>query len=453
MLIKLILQFIIIIPNISCAADLLDVWRASQSRDHAFIMSQLEQAAGKYRNQQGTSLWLPNVYLAATAGRIGSNNITKGATFAAPGMASIDKQATFETNITHGLINKNTLSIIQPIYDLQRLAETKQLKQSAVIGNLTLDVAQHNLMLLVADRYFSVLLANEHLFLMNSYSTALHKTYEEIKKRFQLGDATKIDLQEAAESIENIKVKLIEAKSDLIVKKLALADLLGTAEDIKKLKKFFIPTNIVNKNLTSLEQCIIKMTAQNLQLKILKALQEVARQEVAKYHALGSIKLNAVAQVSHVKNKGRYNASNNMKDYVLGIELSAPIFTGFYRTAKENETLQLLEKSKEEYNKAALEIEHNIRNCWFALSFATQKIKALENNLSTSKKKLLLTIKGHAVGSRNTLEILRANSDTIEIENTLFKEKIACLLNYLNMKAMTGELTEQDLLLVNQYLE
>jgi len=281
----------------------------------------------------------------------------------------------------------------------------------------------------------------------------VNKTFEEIKKRFQLGDATKIDLQEAAESIENIKVKLIEAKSDLIVKKLALADLLGTSEDIKKLKKFFITTNIVNKKFTSLEQCIIKMTTQNLQLKILKALQEVARQEVAKYHALGSIKLNAVAQVSHVKNKGRYNVSNNMKDYVLGIELSAPIFTGFYRTAKENETLQLLEKSKEEYNKAALEIEHNIRNCWFALSFATQKIKALENNLSTSKKKLLLTIKGHAVGSRNTLEILRANSDTIEIENTLFKEKIACLLNYLNIKFMTGELTEQDLLLVNQYLE
>lgn len=447
---KWISIYITLIPNIVLAADLIDVWRASQNREPVFIISKFEQLAGEKRLEQSRALWLPNIYLTTMTGKIKSNSHTKGATFDAPRMSGPYSNAIFETSIKQGNINRNTLSLIQPMYDLERLIESRQLKKSADISNISADLAHQNLILLVAESYCGVLLANETLRLVEEQEKNIISTYKEITKRFHLGSAAKTDLQEAAESLDSIKIKLISAKNDVQIKKLALKDLLGTSEDLNKLKENLSPNSFDFS--ATLEQYIIKMMSKNLQLRIIIAMQEIAKQEVVKYSAMSSVKFNAIAQISKDLSKGKDNVSRTAKDYLLGIQLSAPIFTGGYRSAKEGETLQLLEKSKVEYDKAALEMEHSLRATWFALSSAGKRIKALQNNLQTSKARLLSTIKGHAVGSRNTLEVLMAQSNAIEVESALFTEKIQFLLNRLYISSMIGELTEKELLVINNYL-
>jgi outer membrane protein len=414
-------------------------------------MSKFEKLAGEERHKQSKALWLPNIHFTSTIGKIKFNSSMKGATFDAPGMLGPYSNAIFETSIKHGNIHRNALSLLQPIYDLERLIASRELEKSADISNIFADLASQNLILLVAESYFMVLLANETVSLMENQKKAIMLTYKEIKKRFQLGDSSKTDLQEAAASLDNIKVKLISAKNDVKIKRLALQDLLGTSEDLKKLKETLLPDSFKFSN--PLEEYVTKMRAKNLQLRIIMATQEIAKQEVAKYSAMSSIKLNAIAQVSKDRLKGINNTSNITKDYILGIQLSAPIFTGGYRSAKEEENLLLLEKSKIEYDKAALQIENSIRSIWFTLSSTEKRIKYLQNNLQTSKARLLLTIKGHAVGSRSTLEVLGAQSDALEVELSLFIEKIQFLLNRLKIIYMIGELTEEELISINHYLQ
>lgn len=451
MQLKLILISITLLtPKIILAADLIDVWNAAQTRNPEFIISKYEKLAGDQRYKQSKALWLPNVYFTATTGKIKFSNSTKGATFDAPGMFGPYSNAIFETSINHGHINRHALSLMQPIYDLERLTASRQLKKFSDISNISVELASQNLMLLVAENYFMVLLANETVQLMENQKKAIMKTYKEVKKRFKLGNASKTDLQEAVESLDNIQVKLIFAKNDLQIKELALKDLLGKSEDLKELKKNLLHDSF-NFSAT-LEEYVAKIRSKNLQLRMMTATQEIAKQEVTKYSAMSSIKLNAIAQVSKDQSKGINNATNITKDYVLGMQLSAPIFTGGYRSAKEEETLRLLEKSKVEYDKVALQIEHSIRTIWFALSSTEERIKALQNNLQTSKARLLLTIKGHTVGSRSTLEVLQAQSDAIEVERSLFIEKIQFLLNRLHIISMIGELTEQELQSINNYL-
>lgn len=446
----ILISIIVITPSIGLAADLIDVWNASQIRDPEFIMSKFEELAGEQRYKQSKSLWLPNIYFTATTGKIKFSSSTKGATFDAPGMFGPYSNAIFETSIKHGHINRHALFLMQPIYDLERLTASRQLEKSSDISNISADLARQNLMLLVAESYFMVLLANETVKLMENQEKAIMRTYKEIKKRFKIGNASKTDLQEAAESLDSIQVKLISAKNDVQIKKLVLKDLLGKSEDLKELKKTLLHDSF-NFSAT-LEEYVAKIRSKNLQLRIMTATQEIAQQEVTKYSAMSSIKLNAIAQVSKDQSKGINNVSNITKDYMLGMQLSAPIFTGGYRSAKEEETLRLLEKSKVEYDKVALQIEHSIRTIWFALSSTEQRIKALQNNLQTSKARLLLTIKGHTIGSRSTLEVLKAQNDAIEVESSLFIEKIQFLLNRLHIISMIGELTEQELQSINNYL-
>lgn len=450
MSLKWISTCIVLIPNIILATDLIDVWHTSQTKNPEFIMSKFEQLAGEQRRLQSRALWLPNIYLNTMTGKIKSSSSTKGAIFDAPGMSGPYSNAIFDTSIKHGNVNRNTLLLIQPIYDLERLIESRQLKKSADISNLSADLARQNLMLLVAESYFAVLLANETVKLTETLEQAIIRTYKEIKKRVQLGNMTKTDLQEAEENLDTVKVKLISAKNDLQIKQLALKDLLGKSENLKKLKEDLLPNKFSFS--IPLEKYVVKMMSKNLQLRIVAAMQEVAKQEVTKHSALGLVKLNAIAQMSNDRSKGNTNASNTKKDYLLGVQLSAPIFTGGYRSAKESETIQLLEKSKLEYDKVSLEIEHSIRSIWFALSSAKNRINALQNNLKTSKDRLLLTTKGHTVGSRSTLEVLKAQSDAVEVEHSLFTEKIQFLLDRLYISSMIGDLTEQELQLINSYL-
>lgn len=441
----------IIMPKIAFGLDLIEIWKASQTRDPQFIMSKFEKLAGEQRQEQSRSLWLPSIYFIATTGKAKSSSCIKGAKFDAPGMSGPYSNATFETLINGGNVTRKTISLVQPIYNLELLAESRKLKKSSEIANFNAELAQQNLILLVADNYFGVLMANEDLRLTGIEKQAIEKTYKEIKKRLQLGAASKNDLQEAQESIDRIEVKLIIAKNNVQLKNLLLRDLFDDdVKDLKDLKKNLLPSDFHFDS--PLHEYVGKMFSNNIQLKIMKITKEIAKQEAIKYSIASSIKLDAVAQLSKDSSRGSNHSSNYRKDYLLGLQILAPIFTGGYRSAKEQEALQLLEKTKIEYDKIALDIEHAIRDTWYALFSAHERINALQNNLQTSKERLSSTIKGHSVGSRSTLEVLKAQGDAIEVERSLFAEKIQFLLNRLYISSMIGDLSHKELILINDYL-
>jgi outer membrane protein len=443
------------IPVCSLTIDLMDVWRASQSIDPSFISSRFEQLAGEQRLEQSRSLWLPNIYLTATKGKMASNTVTKGAEFNAPGLENSFSNATFNTRIRNGVVNRHMLLAVQPLYDLQRLMQSRQLSLSANISNLLAESSKQDLILLVAESYFTMLLAEETLRLIKKQEEVVKKTYKEISKRFNLGDAAQTDLQESAERLDSIKVKVIEADTELKIKKLALKDLLGIIpQDWKKLKNILINCNFLN----SLDHYIVKMKSQNPQLLIMANTLDIAKHEAKKHSAISSVKVEAIAQLSRDSlrghsNNSNYTASNTLSNHLFGVQLSVPIFTGGYRSAKEAEAIWLIEKSKAEYDKAMVATEQAIRILWFELSASTNRMHALQNNLQTSQARLISTIKGHAVGARSTLEVLLAQSDAINAEHALYKDKVNALLNRLRLNAIIGELTEDKLKIINNYLQ
>ena len=65
----------------------------------------------------------------------------------------------------------------------------------------------------------------------------------------------------------------------------------------------------------------------------------------------------------------------------------------------------------------------------------------------------MATRNGHRVGSRSTLELLGAEVDAINSEQALFVEQTQYLLNRLRLSALTSDLSEADLKIVNAYLK
>ena len=434
------------------ATSLIEVWREAQNRDPEFIASRYEQMAGEKRRDQGTSLWLPSVNLTALTGSMSLNTSTTGAQFYAPGMGTING-ANFNTSINNGFVNRYAIGATQSVYNRERLAQSRQLNYSADASDLGAQVANQNLILLVAERYLDVLSAQEALRLMNKQVLAIENTRQQIEKRFKLGDASQTDMQEANERLDTIKVRALDAKNNLVVKQLALQDLFGGPVNMDKLK---INLNLAQMKLPGLDTYVGKLKSQNIQLQMLSVQEKAAKEEAAKYEAIASPKLDAIAQSSkdNLNGSGNFGAASNTitNNYLVGLQLSIPLYTGGYRTAKHEESLLMVEKTKAEYNKAEQNLERTMRSVWQSLNSAKEKLTALSNAQKTGEARLQSTRLGYSNGSRTTMELLGAENDLIANEYAFYMEKVNYLLNRLRLAALSGEISEQDLSQVNAYL-
>lgn len=446
------IALIAISSNSVNATSLMEVWREAQNRDPEFIASRYEQMAGEKRRDQGTSLWLPSVNLTALTGSMSLNTSTTGAQFYAPGMGTING-ANFNTSINNGFVNRYAIGATQSVYNRERLAQSRQLNYSADASDLGAQVANQNLILLVAERYLDVLSAQEALRLMNKQVLAIENTRQQIEKRFKLGDASQTDMQEANERLDTIKVRALDAKNNLVVKQLALQDLFGGPVNMDKLK---INLNLAQMKLPGLDTYVGKLKSQNIQLQMLSVQEKAAKEEAAKYEAIASPKLDAIAQSSkdNLNGSGNFGAASNTitNNYLVGLQLSIPLYTGGYRTAKHEESLLMVEKTKAEYNKAEQNLERTMRSVWQSLNSAKEKLTALSNAQKTGEARLQSTRLGYSNGSRTTMELLGAENDLIANEYALYMEKVNYLLNRLRLAALSGEISEQDLSQVNAYL-
>ena len=434
------------------ATSLMDVWREAQNRDPEFIASRYEQMAGEKRRDQGTSLWLPSISLTALTGSMSYNTTTTGAQFYAPGMGTFNG-ANFNTSVNNGFVNRYTVGATQSIYNRERLAQSRQLNLSADASSLGAHVANQNLILLVAERYFDVLSAEEAVRLVKKQEAAINNTRQQIEKRFKLGDASQTDMQEANERLDTVKVRALDADTNLTIKKLALQDLFGSAVNVDKLK---ISLNTSQLTLPGIETYLAKLKSQNIQLQILSIQEKVAKEEAEKYGAITSPRLDAVAQSTkdNLSGSGNFGPASNTatNNYLVGLQLSIPLYTGGYRTAKQEELLLLIEKTKAEYSKSEQNLERTLRSIWYSLNSAKDKLNALSNAQKTGEARLNSTRAGYTNGSRTTMELLGAESDLIANDYALYTEKVNYLLNRLRLAAISGEISEQDLSMINAHL-
>ena len=144
------------------AMDLMEAWQATRQHDPQSAVSQAARQAGETRRTQAVSLWRPAVMLSASAGRMTGETEMTGAHFSAPGLGESDGVG-FATSINNGTSTRWTLSARQPLFNLERKAQSRQLEIAADVAELEWQSSQQDLMLQTTQRYFDVLLVGNKL--------------------------------------------------------------------------------------------------------------------------------------------------------------------------------------------------------------------------------------------------------------------------------------------------
>lgn len=431
------------------ATDLLQAWQAAQRQDPEFAAAQAAFEAGITRRAQARGLWLPSLALNVGAGRAGSDNSMSGARFAAPGFGQSTGVA-FETSIRNGSMERVALEAKQPLISGERRAHSRQLSLGADLAEAEWQAARQDLMLRVAERYFEVLVASETQRLLLQQQTAVERAWSEARDRFRLGDAPVIDTHEAAARAETIRAQVLAADMDWQLKQIAFSDLTGeTAQQLATLRAGAEPAS---PGLQGVDYWIKEASAHNPQLLMQEKNQAIAQEEAAKHGVLGAASLDLVGQFGRDRLHGSGdfgNAENSAKNWMVGVQLTVPLFTGGYRSARHEEAVHLIDKARAEGARLRQQIALKTRAAWLGITVGAGRASALEQARKASLSRLDATRLGQSVGDRTTLDLLNAENEATATELALLQARIAIALDRLRLAALAGKLDEHALQSVN----
>jgi outer membrane protein len=247
---------------------------------------------------------------------------------------------------------------------------------------------------------------------------------------------------------------VLAAESTLQLKRSALADATGWSD--AQMQSLTLPDGAAPQDVAALQQWLTDVRSSNLHLRLLAANTEVARQEAAKHGAMAapSLDLVAMAGQDRLSGSGAYgSASNSLNNSMIGVQLNVPLYTGGWRSAREQETLRLADKAVADADRQAQQVSQATRAAWLGLTVGASRLAALNEALRATHARLEATRLGRKVGDRTTLELLNAENDAAAAELAVQQARVGLLLDRLRLAALAGGLDEAQLQLANAGLK
>ncbi len=431
------------------AADLMSSWEAAQARDPEIAAARALHEQAAFRLEQAKALWAPMVSAGGAVGVGGADSQVKGAEV--PGMMS---DMTFKTNVNLGVLARASIGAQKAWISPEREAQSKQLELSAQIAEKQWLQAQQNLIMKTSQRYFDVVAAELTLTVLQRQQKAMKQAAAEITKRQSVGDASVMDVQEANARVSEIRAHVLTQENQLAMKKVAYRQLTGQeASQLKAIANI----NLTPTNLADPSVWVQRAKQQSPSLQMMSLQQAIQGQEAKRIKAANAMTVDwvAQAQLDRLTGTGNYSnsASNQMAQYMVGIQLNAPLSTGGMVESREREALKQVEKLRYDQEAAELNIEQQVRDAWQSLNSAQARLQALSQSEQASKARLTATRQAHRTGSRTTNELLGAEHDTAQAELALLQLRIQTAMDQLRLYAASGELTEVQLRQVNALLK
>ncbi|MGD9944096.1 MAG: TolC family protein [Burkholderiaceae bacterium] len=432
-------------PQSARPASLTEVWRAAAQSDKEYAVARAAHAAAQPRREQAAALWRPTVGLVGSVGVASHQSEISGARFSAPGFGQ-SSGVGFGTSVTGGSASRWAVSAAQPLYDPKRRAEQQLLAISVDLADLQWQAAGQSLMLRTAERYFDLALAEETVRALRQQLDAVQRAATEARDRFQLGAVPITDTHEAGARLAALRAQLLAADSELLIKRELLADATGLPAGA--LKAYLPAGRTAGPPPLPLQFWLDEARAGHPGLRAQGLAAELAKREAVKHGRSSAATIELVAQLGRDRLSGSGDfgrAGSTGTNGMIGVQLSVPLFTGGYRSAREEEALRLADKAAAEVERGREQVAQQVRSAWLGLSVGAERVRALEQSLGASVARRDATQLGHEVGERTTLDLLNAENEAVAARLALAHGRIGLLMDRLRLTALAGRLDEAAL--------
>ena len=415
------------------ATTLLDVYDRAAQSDPTILAAAATRLASREARPQAIAGFLPDI--SANLGWSASKNST-------------DKGSSTTRGGSWGISATESINLPNVLRSLNRTDYT--LAQA----DLTYHSAELNLITRVATRYFNVLSAKDALKAAQSSLESLNQQLERAEKRFQVGLAAITDVQEARASRDSANSKVIAAKRTLATNQELLREITGTSLDDLAAPNDNMP--LITPDPQSADQWAQKAMNGNVDLAASRLSLEISSFD------LGTQKLNRFPTLTVGANYSNSNAYsdfevfndpiNTWKGTWLSAGISIPIYSGGEVSSKIRQSVYQQRAAREKVEQVSRETERTARDAYLGLQSSIAQVQANKQALESSRLALQATEAGFNVGTRTTIDVLSSRNNLLTAEQSYAASRYNYITSLITLKTVTGELTREDLQLINSWL-
>ena len=424
------------------AADLLEVYRQALSQDAVYASARAAWQAGQEKLPQGRALLLPSV------------NLTGNTTYNQTGTQVRDpsvpgRQSQFNSN---GI----TISLIQPLFNKQSFDQYLESKSQLAQSDAQLSVVMQDLIVRVSQAYFDVLAAQDNLAFVAAQKAAIAEQLASAKRNFEVGTATITDTNDAQARFDLVVSQEIATQNDLEVKKQALAQIIGSVPASLKLLAINLPLSPPEPN--DMGRWVEAAQANSPQIKVQEATLEIAKRELERnrgghyptINLVGSFGQNAAGATN--LSSGSITIPNDTTTKQIGVQLNLPIYQGGGQQSLVRGAIANQEKAKQDLESARRSVTFSTRQAFLGVTSGIAQVKALAQALVSNQTSLDSTKLGQEVGVRTEVDVLNAQQQLYSAKRDLAQARYNFILSQLRLKSAAGQLSEDDLAEINQWL-
>ncbi|EDM69354.1 MAG: type I secretion protein TolC [Moritella sp.] len=427
----------------SASADnLQQIFQQALTKDPLYLEAQANRDAALEKITEQEAANLPQIGLSADLGY---------------GITS-DTTTVNKTSNRNALTGTVGIGLTQSLYEESNFINVSQAAKQAEQSELAVQAELQNLILRVANAYFSVLSANDTLEFSNRNKEAVERQLEQTTQRYNVGLTDKTDVLEAQSSFDLSVADVINAENTLANSYESLTEITGlTHIDIATLNtKRFSPTAPDGQR----DNWLATANNQNLAIQIQRIAKQIAEGNVELASSADNMSLNLVANAGAQYtgygddySNGGAGLESTVSSANVGIEFSMPLYTGGAVTSAKKQAAYQVTASQEQLTRASREVQTKIRTFYNNVTAGLSSIKAYEQTVKSSQSALEATQAGFGVGTRTIIDVLDATKTLYQSKQSLSASRYSYIISMLQLKQAAGTLNAEDIDLVNAGLE
>ncbi|MDP9650926.1 outer membrane protein [Paraburkholderia caledonica] len=354
-----------------------------------------------------------------------------------------------------------TIALRQNLFDATNWQAYKQAEASVARAGVEYNATQQLLMLQVCESYFAVLGAQDDLRFAAHNEQTLRDQLELTTRRYEEGDATIVDTQEAQAEFERASADVIAAESTMRARRADLRRRVG--RDIGDLAVLGDDENLTQFYETDEDAWIDKASAQSLDVAQRQLTEYIAELELKKSRAAFlptvSVSLShSAGNLEYLNNQTSISTTGNTNSFRQGttnvamLQVSIPLFDGFSTLSKEREARAQKQKAAADLDDARLEAETHEKQIFLDLEDAFAREHTLAEALKSSELALASNRAAYGVGLRINSDVLRAEDIVYTTKRDLARNRYEIVLDHLRLRANAGDLGEDDVRVVDALL-
>lgn len=350
--------------------------------------------------------------------------------------------------------NSAQVNLTQPLFRSANRAAITQSDAAVAQAEYQLIAADQDLLVRLAQAWFEVLSAREQLTYTQGQVGAAKHEFEQAARAVDLGLVGTPIREEAKLKYDQAVAERAAAESDIAVKFAALEQVIGPTDfpALPALSDQYTPVDLRG---DKLERWLNLAASSNPGINAGQSALAAANAEIRKQYAGHEPTVDIVSSYGrNAQGSGTFGGQGGFDSNTsaIGLQFNLPIFSGGGQNAKVREAIALRERAQQELESARRMARSQGTQAWYGWQAGQSRLAAAQQAVNFAILNLQAALSGVAIGTKKELDVLRGRQQLYGALRDLARARYEVSLNHFRLKATVGQLTDEDLTGLDQWM-